>query len=130
MATDIEQVAQRFDLTLVVRFGSTATGREHPESDLDVAVWTRRPYDSRDQEFVGEVEDALDEALEPDREVDLCVLNDADPVLLFQVASSGVPLYQRTPVTFIEFCSWASRVYHDTEKFRRANRAWLEERLG
>jgi predicted nucleotidyltransferase len=126
----MQQVGERFDLSLVVRFGSTATGRERDGSDVDVAVWTTRPYRDRGEEFLGELEAALDEVIEDERELDVVLLNDADPVLLFEVASTGQCLYEQTPVSFIEFRSWAARVYDDTEKFRRANRAWLEERLG
>ena len=130
MGSDIERVAVRHDLTLVVRFGSTATGRERADSDVDIAVWTTRPYHLRDEEFIGDLTASLEEAIDEEREIDLVLLNDADPVLLFEVARSGRCLWEKTPVTFVEFGSWAARVYDDTEKFRRANREWLEGRLG
>jgi len=118
-------LAREFGLRLVVRFGSTARGRARPDSDQDIAVLAARPLGlSREARLVVRLEEVLGPP-----EVDLTVLDRADPVLLYQVARDGVPLFEAEPAGWIAFQSYAARRYDDTEKFRRAARAWLEQRL-
>ena len=47
----LREVAQRYDLDLIILFGSYARGREGRDSDVDLAVHTtRRDYGRRDRE--------------------------------------------------------------------------------
>ena len=101
------------DVQLVVLFGSVARGGAHLRSDVDVAVLCDGPADL----------DALFMAFAPvfrtDR-VDLVDLRRAGPVLAFQVARSGLLLFERAPARFREFQSLASRRFADTRKLRDA----------
>ncbi|MBM4394621.1 MAG: hypothetical protein FJ087_02895 [Deltaproteobacteria bacterium] len=125
-ARSLADVAREFGLRLVVRFGSTATHRAGPSSDQDIAVLASSAPDL-DRETALVV--ALGEALGgPD--VDLTVLNRADPLLLFEVVRQGVPLFEAEPALFAATRSYASRRYDDTLKFRLALSRWLEARLG
>ncbi len=121
----LEDVARRYGLRLIVRFGSTATGRATPLSDQDVAVLTTKRLDlARQARLVVDLEDALGGP-----EVDLTLLDGDDGLLLFQVARDGVPLYEDRPGTFLQFRSYAARRYDDTARFRAATSRWLEARL-
>jgi predicted nucleotidyltransferase len=108
---DLEQVEPAIEL--VVLFGSAATGRARPRSDLDVAVRGDGPVDL----------DALYLLLGPrlgtDR-LDLVDLRTAGSVLAFEVARHGQPLFERAPGAFRSFQALASRRYCDTAKLRRA----------
>ena len=122
---DLTTVAREFGLRLIVRFGSTATHRARPDSDQDIAVLARpRLTLARAARLVGRLEQALGPP-----EVDLTLLNDADPLLLYEVARDGVPLYEAEPAAFVAYRSYAARRFDDADKFRRATRAWLERRL-
>ena len=103
------------DLRLLILFGSTVTGRSHANSDVDVAVLCDREADL-DAIFV-----ALAPRLESSR-VDLVDLKHAGPLLSFQVARSGVLVFEREPAEFRQFQSLASRRYVDTKKLRDAQR--------
>jgi predicted nucleotidyltransferase len=121
----VADVAREFGLRLVVRFGSTATGRASAGSDQDIAVLATHGLDlAEEARLVAELEGALGAP-----EVDLTVLNRADPLVWFQVACTGIPLYQAVPGAFLEMQSYASRTYDDTDRFRIAVRTWLEARL-
>ncbi len=104
----LKKVARRYNLDLIVLFGSHAKGRAR-----------RRRWGDADWELdlVGD----LAGALESGGEVDVAFLNGADPVLLFEVASDGVPLFEAEPAGFAQFCSYAARRYDD-------NRKWFERR--
>lgn len=123
----LHDVAREFGLRLVVRFGSSATGRSTPESDQDIAVLASVPMDlDREAALVVALEEALGGP-----EVDLTVLNRADdPLLLFQVARDGVLLYEAEPALFAATKSYAARRFDDTREFRQALSRWLGRRLG
>jgi predicted nucleotidyltransferase len=103
------------DLQLLVLFGSTVKGRARAGSDLDLAVWCDGPADL----------DALylpvAARLETDR-LDLIDLRRAGPLLGFEVARTGLPLFERHHGAFRQFQALASRRYCDTAKLRRAQR--------
>jgi predicted nucleotidyltransferase len=125
----LSDLAARFGLSLVVRFGSTAAGRATADSDQDIAVWVVLGREALGLNEEAELVVALGDAL-GGPEVDLTVLNRADPLLLFSVARDGVPLFEMSPGAFAEFKSYAARLYYDSEKFRAAERRYLEARLG
>lgn len=121
-----ESIARAFGLKLIVRFGSTATGRARTGSDQDIAVLPARRLDvERQAALVVALGDCLGG---PD--VDLTVLGSDDGLLLFNVASEGAVLYEETPTTFLQFRSYAARRYDDTARYRSATSRWLEARLG
>ncbi len=126
--TRLRQIAERYGLDLIVVFGSQVTGRARPGSDIDLAVrWVHRPWNDPDRELalVGE----LTEAVWGRGDLDVSFVNGADPLFLFEVASDGQALYERQPVDFIEFQSYAARRYYDAQKF--FDRQWndLKERV-
>ena len=116
----LKKVARRYNLDLIVLFGSHAKGRARRGSDVDIAVRARkRRWGDADWEL-GLMSD-LTAALESADEVDVAFLNGADPILLFEVACDGVPLFEAEPAGFAQFCSYAARRYED-------NRKWFERR--
>ncbi len=48
----IKELAERYGLSLVVLFGSQATGATHPKSDVDIAVLSTQTFD-RDKRHDG-----------------------------------------------------------------------------
>ena len=109
----LKSIAEKYGLRLIVLFGSQVTGRTHLESDVDVAVWTTRPLTSaRRTRLWMELSDAFR------AEIDLAVLNHAEPLLLSQVARKGKLLYENKRWAWDEFKAYAFRYYEDTQKFR------------
>lgn len=103
------------DLELLVLFGSAARSRARGTSDLDLAVMCQGRAD------LDAVYLALAPRLRTDR-LDLVDLRRAGPLLAFQVARSGILLFERSPGLFRQFQSLASRRYADTRKLREAQR--------
>jgi predicted nucleotidyltransferase len=74
-------------------FGSRATGRARPESDIDVAVLLRQESPEGGtslQQLLG----ALSQELAADR-LDVVILNTAPPALAFQVLKYGAVAFER-----------------------------------
>lgn len=113
------------ELQLLVLFGSAARGRMKAESDVNLAVQCDGSADL-DALYL-----AIAARLGTDR-LDLIDLRRAGPLLAFEVGRACRLLFERSPGTFRQFQSSASRRYCDTEKLRRAQRrsihAFLEAR--
>jgi predicted nucleotidyltransferase len=127
----LRDAALAHGLDLVVLFGSTARGRRRPQSDLDVAVRFAPPRPTPptlDEEV--DVEGALLQLLKPPCELDLVLLNGASPLLQWNVARYGIPLFSTSADTWNTFRIRASRIYEDTAKFRRRQWEVLLQRLG
>jgi uncharacterized protein len=107
------------DLELLVLFGSAATGRARPSSDLDLAVLCEGPADL-DALYV-----ALAARFRTDR-LDLVDLRRVGPLLAFQIARAGLVLFERSPGLFRQFQSLAARRYADTRRLREAQRRAIQ----
>ena len=111
------------DVRLVVLFGSAARGGVRATSDVDVAVMCDGPADL-ERVFL-----LLAPRFRTPR-LDAVDLRRAGPLLAFEVARSGVVLFERSPGLFRQFQSLASRRYADTKKLRDAQRRSIQVFLG
>lgn len=75
-------------------FGSQATGRARSDSDIDVAVLLDPASVSLRTEHLRRVLGALSHELASDR-LDLVILNDAPPMLAFQILKHGRVAFER-----------------------------------
>lgn len=60
-------------------------------------------------------------------DVDLVILNHANPLLKFQVAKTGKPVYEETSSLFARFCSLALRQHEDSKVFYQAVDRYLRK---
>lgn len=83
-------IAAQYGARLILQFGSSVSGKTHAGSDVDLAVLLDEPEISmqRYAELVHALQDLVGDA-----EVDLVVLNRADPLLLKQVSDGCVRLH-------------------------------------
>jgi hypothetical protein len=126
----LAKVAVEHGLDLVVLFGSTARGRRRERSDLDVAIRFAGPRPhapSLEEEAMAS--DALFRVLRPRCELDVVLLNGASPLLRWNVARHGIPLYCASPTGWVTFRIRAHRDYEDTARFRRRQWEVLLRRL-
>jgi len=90
-------------------FGSTVTGKVHPHSDVDVAIYSE-VTDLMDLKLrlIGELEDLLQ------AEIDLTILHrDMSPLLLHEIMLKGKPLFVSNRDIFIEWQMYAIKLYDD-----------------
>ncbi|MDP3795057.1 MAG: nucleotidyltransferase domain-containing protein [bacterium] len=102
--------------TLIILFGSQATGKRRPGSDTDVAVLSDHQLTLKEKtNLTVKLADALKVS---DENIDLVDLWNASPLLQFEVARSG-RLLSGDPFLFTRFRVLAFKRYADTAKFRR-----------
>jgi predicted nucleotidyltransferase len=105
------------DVEVVALFGSAATGRLRPDSDLDLYV-RLRPGKSWD--LARRLSVASDVSRLLGREVDLVVEDEhTSTILRRQVAQHGQPLWERRPGAWIDLQVAAVRAYTDLEPYLR-----------
>lgn len=126
----ISNIARRYNLRLVILFGSRASGSYTADSDYDIGVWFEdysvvRQGDTR---LYRSLFEQFTEAL-GSRKVHLAILNRATPLLLWE-AAKGQLLYERKPGDWTEFRVQAAKKHWDNRLFYEAERRYLEERYG
>lgn len=123
---DVQAIAHTHGLLLLLQFGSSVTGRVHAGSDIDLAVLFERAPDS-----LGPLADLTADlqALVADREVDVTVLNHADPLLLKQVTERCELVYG-SPRRLAEFTMYAFKRYQDHRRYLDMERAYVDRAIG
>jgi predicted nucleotidyltransferase len=81
-ASRLDEIASTHGIRLLLQFGSTVSGHVHARSDVDLAVVLERA-DPPLEDYAGLLHDL--QGLFPGQDVDLAILNRADPLFLKQV---------------------------------------------
>lgn len=119
----VHNIARANGISLVLLFGSTAGGSSRPDSDVDIAV--RFADAGADLHRTLHVQRELS-CLFDGREVDLAVLNRADPLFMKKVAERCRVLYEE-PGAADAFLLLAFRRYHDHRKYLDMERRFAME---
>jgi predicted nucleotidyltransferase len=109
----LSAVCRTRGIRLILQFGSTVSGRSHPASDIDLAVLlARRPASLDEQvDLVADLQSPL-----PGREVDVALINGADPLFLKKITEQCRLLYG-SPRALSELKIYAFKRYQDHRPF-------------
>lgn len=121
---DLEEIVRKYNIELMITFGSYGSDRFRVDSDIDIAFQPN--YDLSSQEELSLLYDLM-VYFRRDR-IDLVNLVKADPLLLYEIACNGKPAYEKRD-SFLRFKLKASARYADTKFLRDARRQWLNEQL-
>lgn len=121
----LELLGQRAGVDAAWLFGSQATGKAGPSSDIDVAVlFSQRPSPIERIEWQSELAGRLG------RSVDLVDLDGASPALAMQVLRHGKLLLDRNPRRRIAFAAILPSRYEDLRRLRAPIEQRIAERMG
>lgn len=123
LPAQLQSIAEQYDLRLIVLFGSQVRERTHTGSDADVAIWTERSLSAEERLELWGTLTRLFQA-----EVDLTTLNRAEPLLLYQVASTGRLLYESEEWAWENLKSYGYRQYWDSAKFFKDMSRYISRR--
>ena len=125
----LEEIAQRYHLSLILLFGSHATGGTTSESDVDIAVQTECPENIADLDYHLNLAAELSACLR-EGEIDLVFLNGADPLLKSEVGRYGKVLFEKEDA-FADFAVRTMKEFDDAQHFHfRILREVLEDFYG
>ena len=129
LGPQLESLFRQHPVQLAYLFGSQATGCTHAESDIDIAVLLAASL-TADERFTVRLTliGALSHLFGTDH-VDVVVLNEASPLLAYEVLRNGVLLYCSDDNTRVDFQVRALCAYEDTAPLRTLLAEALVERL-
>jgi predicted nucleotidyltransferase len=121
----VSEIAARHDLSLVVQHGSTVSGQTHERSDVDLGVlFDRTPPSLLDLgNLIADLQGAF-----PDREVDVAVLDHADPLFLKKVLED-CRLLAGSPQRLAELKIYAYKRYVDHRHYLELERRYVDRML-
>jgi uncharacterized protein len=93
----IQEIAIRYELLLIVLFGSRAKKLNHGESDTDIAVKSKKILNG---EYILKLEDEFDSIFPRSEVVDI---RTAPVLLLANIANDGICLFEKNDGLFVEF---------------------------
>lgn len=120
---ELEQVARRRGIRLLLAFGSQVTGRTHSASDLDLAVLVDPPERRDWLDLLGDLQ-----GLFPRREVDLAWLHRADPLFAWQIFRHAALLFGDA-AEFARYRAYAWRRFVEYAPFFALEAAAVRRRL-
>lgn len=106
----IRQFCSKFDeIAAAYVFGSAATGRNRPKSDIDLAIMVKRKITAMERV---EMETALSNLLR--RDVDLVAFDQGSPLLQHQILKHGRLVYESDPKERVRQEVFARGAYLDS----------------
>jgi predicted nucleotidyltransferase len=125
MQEDLKSIARKHGIVLALKFGSSVTGQVHPKSDVDLAILLDRSNITlRDH---AELVQSL-QPLFPNRELDLALINHADPLFLKKITDNCELLYG-PPEKLQALKLYAFKRYQDHGRFFEMERRFAERFL-
>jgi len=108
----IEKIGKKFDLKLMVLYGSYAKGTPRKESDLDIAILGKGSIDfETEMKIYSDLADIFGD--NENKELDLVNLEKKDPLFLYQIAKNSRLLYGDL-TDYNEFRAFAFKNYFDS----------------
>ena len=119
----IGAISRKYDLKILLLFGSRVSGRIKLDSDFDLAYSARKPL-SREQK-IGLNYDLM-ELFDTDR-IDQVDLNNAGPLLLYEISKKSQLLFG-SEVDYIKFKTSAFRIFIDSASLFRLQDVLIKKR--
>src|SRR6266545_1579718 len=116
-------LAPRYGIRLALVFGSSASGLVHERSDFDLALLLEDP--ELDLRTLGELSHDL-QASVPGRELDLAIINRADPLFLHQILATCELAYG-SPEVLQDVNLYAFRRYQDHLRYLDLESAYVRD---
>ncbi len=107
----IENLAKKHHFSLVMLFGSQATGKTHLKSDIDIAFLSDKYLNLID---IAKITADFSKELEIGN-LELVDMKNASPLLLKQVAQKSTLLYEKEPSMFAEFKIYAFKRFMEAK---------------
>jgi predicted nucleotidyltransferase len=123
--SSLAEIGARHRVRLLLQHGSTVSGHVHSESDLDIAAL----FEDGQGSLASVIALSADlQEFYPGREVDVAVINRADPLFLKKILERCALLYG-PPRVLAELRIYAFRRYQDHRRFLALERPYVRHTL-
>jgi len=127
LTKDYKKLMHLTGADMIFLFGSVLSDNFRKDSDVDIGVYfEEKHYDKNN------VYDIILDFFKTEQ-VDVAFLNEASPLLLYQVVKNGKPVAYKSYPRLIEFRIRCLKKYWETKKFRLLKKRFLKdyvERIG
>ena len=111
---DLEKVAGKYSLKFIIAHGSYATGKEHPGSDLDIAILgNKEPSFEMFWQIHGEIKNILCGKMK--HRLNLQVLNHIEPLLRYIIMRDSKFLAGN----YLEYCEFYCYAFRDFDLHKK-----------
>ena len=121
----IALLAEKYGLSLVVLFGSQATGKTHPQSDVDFAFMSEQKKSLME---IAKMQEDFSVELGI-KNLEMVTLNSAASFLMKQVAQQGILLYEKEQSMFSCFKVYAYKRFMEAKGLFDLRKLSLEKFL-
>lgn len=120
----LSKFCRTYNIKLMVLFGSYNTEMFQMDSDIDIAVITDNInlLKSKKVVILSELSSLFNHT-----DIDLVILNHADPLLKFMVATEGTLIYEYEKGFFEVFKVRAMSEHNDARKFYKLDKMYIEK---
>lgn len=123
----MKELAIKYNLKLIMLFGSATKQTFHDKSDLDIAVLgDKNFYEKNYSNFFYDM--AKIENIEK-REIEIVPISDINPILLYNIFNEGIPLYKESEEEYWNICNWARFSFEENKRFFYGREKLIEKRL-
>ncbi len=120
----ITDIAKRYNLALVVLFGSRARGDGRHKSDFDIAYSSIEPMElSKENQMAVEFHSVFKTI-----NVDIVNLRNASPLLLQKIVNEGIPIYEVKESLFNNLYLYAARIFRESKNLNDLRREYVLHR--
>ena len=123
---DFSVLAVKYNLSLIMLFGSEARLTANKESDIDIAYLSKK-YLSLEEEIA--LEEEISKLINSDR-VQLVNISTASPLFLREIVRDGFVLYQSDIFVYENLKSYAYKAFVETKFLREMRHARLIKKYG
>jgi predicted nucleotidyltransferase len=121
----LKSLCQKYNIQLIILHGSYATGNARGKSDIDIGILGREKFDLNNQlDVLNDFSEVFGDKFDP------VFLNGAEPLISYQVAIHGKPLFEEKEGIFQHFQIQAVARYMDSKKFRDMEKSYLKRAIG
>jgi len=123
---ELKKIVNKFKLNLIILFGSTIQNSTSEFSDIDIAILSF--HKKIDVTYENSLLSSFVELFRRDK-IDLIILNYADPLLQYEIAKTGIPIYERSKANFNKFQVQAMKEHNDAQKFYKLDKIYIQNFL-
>lgn len=120
----VENLCRKYNLQLLILHGSFAKGNKTAQSDIDIAILSKIKLNIDKQlDLINDFSEIFGDKFDP------VFLNGAEPLISYQVALHGKPLFEEKKGDFQHFQVYAVAKYMDSKKFRILEKLYLKRAI-
>ncbi|MEK7103796.1 MAG: nucleotidyltransferase domain-containing protein [Patescibacteria group bacterium] len=120
---EIEKIAQKYNLEMVLLFGSQVNGRAKPDSDIDIAYSAKKLLSTNEKI---DLNNDLGNFFKKDI-VDQVDIKNANPLLLYEISQNSKLIFGKK-IGYLEFKALAFRNYIDSESLFKLEGLLIKKR--